>query len=79
MQLAQNLAPAANPIDMVENIFASKSYELERRNANEVVVEIQGKWTNLLLFFAWEASMKCLHMSCLMDIDNTNDDRSKIF
>ena len=79
MQLAQNIAPAANPIDMVENIFASKSYELERRNTNEVVVEIQGKWTNILLFFAWEASMKCLHMSCLMDIDNVNDDRSKIF
>lgn len=79
MQLAQNLAPAANPIDMVENIFAAKSYELERRNINEVVVEIQGKWTNILLFFAWEASMKCLHMSCLMDIDNVNNDRSKIF
>lgn len=79
MQLAQNLALTANPIDMVENIFASKSYELERRNPNEVVVEIQGKWTNILLFFAWEASMKCLHMSCLMNIDNVNDDRSKIF
>lgn len=79
MQLAQNLASVINPIDMVENIFASKSYELDRRNANEVVVEIQGKWTNMLLFFAWESSMKCLHMSCLMDMNNTLEDRSKMF
>lgn len=79
MQTAQNLASVINPIDMVETIFASKSYELDRRNINEVVVEVQGKWTNMLLFFAWEASMKCLHMSCLMDIDNQLADRSKVF
>ncbi len=79
MQLAQNLAPQNNPIDMVENIFSSRSYELERRNANEVVVEVQGKWSNMLLFFAWESSMKCLHMSCLMEIENKLEDRSKIF
>ena len=64
---------------MVENIFTAKSFEFERRNINEVVVEVQGKWTNMLLFFAWEESMKCLHMSCLMDINNTMEDRSKVF
>ena len=79
MQPAQNLASPANPIDMVENIFASRSFELERRSQDEIVVEVQGKWNNMLLFFAWESSMKCLHMSCLMDIENRLEDRSKIF
>ena len=79
MQTAQNLATNTNPIDMIENIFATKAFEFERRNINEVVVEIQGKWNNMLLFFAWEASMKCLHMSCLMNIDNQLEDRSKVF
>ena len=76
---AQNLAIKNNPIDMIESIFAAKSFELERRDANEVVVEVQGKWSNMLLFFAWEASMNCLHMSCLMDVENNLEDRSKIF
>ena len=58
MQLAENYAPAYNPIDVVENIFATQSFELERRNLNEVVVEVQGKWNNMLLFFAWEARMQ---------------------
>ena len=79
MQTAQNLALTNNPIDMVESIFSTKSFEYERRNINEVVVEIQGKWANMLLFFAWEASMKCLHMSCLMDVENSMEDRSKMF
>ncbi len=79
MEPAKNLAPVYNPIDLVENIFSSRSFELERRGANEVVIEVQGKWNNMLLFFAWEASMNCLHLSCLMDIETKIEDRSKIF
>ena len=79
MQTAKNLPLSYNPIDIVENIFSTQSYELERRNLNEVVIEVQGKWNSMLLFFAWEASMQCLHLSCLMDIESTIEDRSKIF
>lgn len=79
MELAKNLTPEYNPIDVVENIFSSRSFELERRSINEVVVEVQGKWNNMLLFFAWEANMQCMHLSCLMDIETKIEDRSKIF
>ncbi|MGN0914518.1 MAG: YbjN domain-containing protein [Alphaproteobacteria bacterium] len=79
MQAAKNFALTFNPIDTVENIFSTQSFELERRNTNEVVVEVQGKWNNMLLFFAWEANMQCLHISCLMDIESEIEDRSKIF
>lgn len=78
MELA-NYALKYNPIDMVETIFNSKSFELERRGINEVAVEIQGKWNNMLLFFAWEANIKCLHLSCLMDVENASSNNSKIF
>ena len=79
MLLAQKIAFEYNPIDLVENIFSSKSFEFERRANNEVVVEVQGKWNNMLLFFSWEENMRCLHLSCLMDIKSTIEDRSKIF
>ncbi len=79
MNTAQNFALNYNPIDVVESIFTQRSFELERRAFNEVVVEVQGKWNNMLLFFAWEENMNCLHMSCLMDIESTIEDRSKIF
>lgn len=79
MNTAENFALNYNPIDVVESIFAQRSFEFERRALNEVVVEVQGKWNNMLLFFAWEENMRCLHMSCLMDIESTIEDRSKIF
>ena len=79
MEPAKDLASNNNPIDIVEDIFASKSFELERRNPNEVAVEVQGKWNNMLLFFAWEPNMQCMHLSCLMDIETKIEDRSKIF
>lgn len=79
MNTAENFALNYNPIDIVESIFAERSFEFERRALNEVVVEVQGKWNNMLLFFAWEENMRCLHMSCLMDIESTIEDRSKIF
>ncbi len=68
-----------NPIDTVESIFGQKSFEFERRNLNEIVIEVQGKWTNMLLFFAWEEQLKCLHLSCFMNIENKSCDKSRIF
>ena len=79
MSLAKNYALTYNPIDVVEEIFRAKAYELERRSEHEIVIEVQGKWNDLLLFFNWEENMHCLHMSCLMDIKTSIEDRSKIF
>ena len=79
MNLAKNYALNYNPIDIVEDIFTAKSYELERRSAEEVAIEVQGKWNNMLLFFSWEENLRCLHLSCLMNIETTIEDRSKVF
>ena len=79
MNLAKNYALNYNPIDIIEDIFATQSYEFERRDRNEVVVEIEGKWNNMLLFFNWEENMRCLHLSCLMNIQSNVENRSKVF
>ena len=68
-----------NPIDTVETIFGGKSLEFERRNPNEIVIEIQGKWQNMLLFFAWESRLKCLQISCFMNIENKSCNTAQIF
>ena len=68
-----------NPMDTIELIFSNKSVDFERRGNNEVVVEIEGKWNNMLLFFAWEEHLRCLHFSCLMNINVDICDLSKVF
>lgn len=60
---------AYNPIDDIECLFAHRQHSTERRNRNEVVVEITGRWDNMLLFFAWEEKMRCLHISCLINLE----------
>lgn len=79
MLLASEIRLNDNPIDTVEHIFNRNSLEFERRNPNEVVVEIEGKWSNMLLFFAWEEHLRCLHISCLMNLNIQIADRTKIF
>ena len=68
-----------NPIDDVECLFANRQYSVERRSSTEAVVEISGKWDNMLLFFAWETNMKCLHISCLINIEPENVNLPSIF
>lgn len=68
-----------NPIDTVEMIFKSKSYAFERRSENDIVVEVEGKWDNMLLFVAWEENMRCLHISCLMNLKAENADCHQLF
>lgn len=79
MLQASQIRLPENPIDAVENIFNRQSLAFERRNVNEIVVEVEGKWNNMLLFFAWEEHLRCLHISCLMNINTEIADRGKIF
>ena len=79
MNLAANISWPENPIDKVEDFLNSHQYAPERRGSNEVVVEVQGKWNNMLVFFSFEASMQCLHISCLMNIEAKIENKSKIF
>lgn len=57
-----------NPIDDIECLFTKRQHSTERRSNSEIVVEISGKWDNMLLFFAWEEQLNCLHISCLINL-----------
>lgn len=68
-----------NPLDDIECLFASRQHTIERRSSSEIVVEIPGKWDNMLLFFAWEESMSCLHISCLLNLEPQNVNLPSVF
>ena len=68
-----------NPIDTIENIFARDNVSFDRRKDNELVAEVLGKWDNMLVFFAYEEHLRCLHISCLLNIETASVDRSKMF
>ena len=79
MNLATDINWFENPIDKVEDFLNARDYAHERRSSNEVVVEVQGKWNNMLVFFSFENNMNCLHVSCLMNVDTKVENKNKIF
>lgn len=68
-----------NPIDTIESIFAKDNISFDRRKENELVAEVLGKWDNMLIFVAYEKHLRCLHISCLLNIEASAVDRSKMF
>ena len=68
-----------NPLDTIEGIFARDKVTYERRKDNELVAEVDGKWDDMLVFFSYEEHLRCLHISCLLNIETSNVNRSKIF
>ncbi|MBQ8750394.1 MAG: YbjN domain-containing protein [Alphaproteobacteria bacterium] len=68
-----------NPLDTIEHIFYRDNVSFDRRGNNELVAEVFGKWDNMLVFFAYEEHMRCLHISCLLNIETNSVDRSKMF
>ena len=68
-----------NPIDAIEGLFAERQHSTDRRSTNEVAIQISGKWDNMLLFFAWEEQMNCLHLSCLINLEPENIALPSIF
>lgn len=68
-----------NPIDSIEYLLSRDNISCDRRKPSELVAEVQGKWDNMLIFFAYEEHMRCLHMSCLLNIETATVDRSKMF
>ena len=57
-----------NPLDTIENIFIRENINFDRRKDNELVAEVLGKWDNMLVFFAYEEHMRCLHISCFKSL-----------
>lgn len=68
-----------NPIDSIEYILSRDNIAYDRRKKTELVAEVHGKWDNMLIFFAFEEHMRCLHISCLLNIGTSSTDRSKMF
>ena len=76
LAIKQNLY---NPLDTIEAIFEKDEVSFDRRSDNELVAEVLGKWDNMLVFFSYEEQMRCLHISCLLNIETSTVDRTKMF
>lgn len=67
-QLRQISAKASNPIDIIEDVIATKEWVYDRRCETELAVEAPGSWCDYGIFFAWSEDLSALHFSCALDM-----------
>ena len=78
VELASN-SPAANPIDLVEEIVLANEWAHDRNSDEEMVVEVSGRWCDYRLYFVWQEEISALHFSCAFDMKVPRNRRAPVF
>jgi hypothetical protein len=58
----------ANPLDLAEQVVSGNDWAYDRRNEDEMAVEVPGKWCDYSLYFAWRQDVGALHFTCAFDM-----------
>jgi len=57
-----------NPLDIVEQVVSANDWAFDRRNDEEMAVQVPGKWCDYSLYFAWRQDAGALHFTCAFDM-----------
>ena len=71
-------AVARNPLDVVERIVNANDWAFDRRNDEEMAVQVPGHWCDYSLFFSWNEDMNAVHFTCAFDIRIPNEKRGPV-
>ena len=60
--------PIGNPIKMMERFVDINDWRLHHASADEISVEVPGKWSDYTLTLTYQDSFDALHVNVLLDI-----------
>ena len=69
---------SVNPLDLVEQFVVANDWAFDRRNDDELAVEIPGHWCNYSLYFAWREELGALHFTCAFDMKVPEAKRAQV-
>lgn len=58
----------SNPIDVLEELVDANEWRFDRNSAEEMTVELRGRWSDYRLFFIWQEDLSAISFSCVMDL-----------
>ena len=58
----------ANPLDRVENLAESLSWNLDRTSDCEIVMAVGGGWADLNISLIWREDLESLHFCCTPEL-----------
>ncbi|MBM09333.1 MAG: hypothetical protein CMF69_07125 [Magnetovibrio sp.] len=66
-----------HPLDTVEQLVELNEWPFDRRNHEEIAVQIPGNWCDYSLYFAWNDDMEAMHFTCAFDMRIASDRREQ--
>ena len=65
---AEQTSPQSNPLDILEELVAANEWRFDSSSDEEMVVELNGRWCDYRMFFAWQEDLSAMYFSCLFDL-----------
>lgn len=59
--------PAANPLDIAEELFELRDWLFDRPVEEELVAEISGAWCHYRVWCSWQPDLEVMTFSCAFD------------
>lgn len=69
----------SNPLDVVEQIVEYNDWTFDRRNDQEMAVQVPGSWCDYSLYFAWNDEIGAMHFTCAFDMRVPSERRHPVF
>jgi hypothetical protein len=57
-----------NPLDILEELVDANEWQFDRNSAEEMMVELKGRWSDYRLYFVWQEDLSAISFSCIVDL-----------
>ena len=58
----------SNPLDRMERLAETLSWQLDRTNVNEIIMAVDGGWADLNISLTWREDLESLHFCCMPEL-----------
>ena len=58
-----------NPLNFIQDIFLANDWAFERCADDELLAEVEGRWTPYRFSFLWRDDMQALSFACVVDLE----------
>jgi len=67
------------PMDTIEHVIRSQGWRFSRVEDDEMAAEVQGRWCDYNLHFAYAGEVEAIHLTCAFDLRVPTRKRQRVF
>lgn len=67
-----------NPVDLIEQIAATRDWAFERSGEDEITISMTGSWCDYNVSLSWMGDLEALHLACAFDFKVNERRKSEV-